>query len=395
MPARGRRPPFPLHPVLAALILAAAPTAAAAGIGFAPYLELGARYDSNLLRVADAARGETMREASVGGAFEWLRGRQAFELSGRLSDVDYHRLRRFDHTAHELSARLDYGIGEAVSGIAGYDRSRELDDFGDRDADLRDLVTTQQPFLQTDIAITPAWIVRARLGELRVEHSEAERQRFDRRHDDWEIQLRHRAGSTFEAGLGLSRDDIEFPGRDADDPLGRAATQETRFVDGVWEYSAISRLRARVGHTRREIDGLSGRDFSAPTWRLAYERTVSVKTRLTLDVFRRIYSSGSVDASFIEATGAQLRLDWRYSPKIALDARLYHEEENYEGGVTTASGNREDRIRGAELEARYALTRTLHWIATLAAEEQSSNRPASEYDYWRGGLALRLTLDDD
>ncbi|MES1925304.1 outer membrane beta-barrel protein [Salinisphaera sp. T31B1] len=373
---------------LAAGLLAASQTTLAGALEVRPYVEYGTTYNNNLLTVPNArARSETIRKASIGTLVDWPVSRQRLIASGQVSRFRYRRYDQLDHSEYEGRATWEFQFGHAVYGALGYRRERYLDDFDNRQRAITDFIDVSEPTLETYVQVHPDYRIRTLVSHLRLDHSLAEQSRFDREQTQARVELQYQGVPDSVFGFGGETIDGRFPGRVSTDPLSPTFTQNSVFATFDWEYSGISRIQGQLGYTERDAGTRDDRDFGGMTGRLAYIRTLSAKTHVTLELSRFIYSVDDVDANFVRDTGGRLVLDWDYSPKLALNASLGRREQVYQ--TLGADLARSDTVDELAAEMIYRPLRQFSVTATAAYTQRDSNVASENYDAVSGGLSFR------
>lgn len=377
----------------------------AGALDVTPYAGYGIAADSNVFRLTDkdqarrvtggTQRSDVIQHQKLGVLAEWPMSRQRLKVAGQVTHFDYNRFDRLDHSENDIGAALEFEAGPVIHGTVSYQRSRELDDFSNRDSIRPDFIRRQQPEIEGYLDVTPDWRVHTSAGYLRLDHSLDSQRRFDRRESQGLLALQYQGVANSLFGLGAEYIDGDYPGRDSNDLLSPSFRQTTVFTDLDWDYSDVSTIRAQLGYTRRDNAGGGNRDFDGPTGRLQYIRTLTGKTTLSAAISRQIYSVDNVDANSLRQTEARLNLRWTYSPKLSLVAGLGRRKQDYQALPGAGGNTRRDRLDELSAELIYQPYRFLALLFNATGEHRESNRADESYDALVGGVALRIALDGD
>lgn len=400
----GSRPVSRRRPAAAIALAASFLGPAHAGLTLAPSAGVAFAYDSNLFRAPETPApdeaerepvSEVTRTSSAGIALAWTYGGQEMALSGGLRDVRYDENDRLDHTSHDVDLEWRYRSSRMAAWEAQVTRSRELDDFGDRGDTARDLVTELRPMGRVSLSIGPLWEVQLEAGYRDIMHSADGRERFDRRTRETLALFRRDLSQRTTAGIGYRQSWDEFPERARNDPLGDRATQRALFADLRWRPGPSTRIEARAGMTHRQARSDAARDFSTPTWSATLSREWSAKTRTRLQLFRRVYPSGSVDAVSVADTGAEARFIWRATPLLTAESGIRFNEQRYKDTAAAAGAERTDRTAAITMEVSYRFLRGLFANLALVAERQNSSDRSAEFEQLSGRLGLETRFGDE
>lgn len=207
--------------------------------------------------------------------------------------------------------------------------------------------------------------------------------------DSFSAELHHSGWGLFSAGLRAEYLDGRFTGT----PLGEEPFDQIA-VEAVATYAAsgLSRLNARLGHSRRRDRIDSDNDMSAVTGMVSMQRTFSGVTSAELEVFRQISSFSYGPESMIE-TGVRTSVHWQPTAKTSMQAGLEWTRNKFEDDPALGTGAepaRHDRQRAAFVRAHYEALPWLSLHPYAHLRDRGSNRPEERYDKWVVGMEVRI-----
>ncbi|GAB3679155.1 hypothetical protein [Salinisphaera aquimarina] len=364
----------------------------AGALRLSPFVEYGTEYNSNQFSEPESnRRSDSVQRATIGTLASWPVSRQRLVVSAQATRYRYSRFDMLDHSEYSGRGAWEFQLGPLVFGSLSYRQARYLQEFDNRDDRQPDFIREQEPQVDAYVAVSPDWRVHTTAGYLRLDHGLDSQRRFDRRETSATLAAEYTGKPGSVIGAGAEVIDGEYPGRESDDLFSRTFVQKTPFLRLDWKYSGVSRVQGRIGYTERDNSGGSDRDFTGTTGRIAYVRTLSAKTRVTVEFSREIFSVDDVDANFVRDTGGQISLAWNYSPKLELAASAAHREQDYQ--TLTRAASRLDKVNRFQGELTYRPTRNLAVVFNGGIVDRNSAIPGESYDQWVGGIALRVTLD--
>lgn len=390
--------------VMLALLLAQ-PPALAVTLDLSPFAEVGVEYVRNLLRVetpeqaaaesptGDRRTSDTVRRASGGLTFEADHGRQSIDLTGQLTREDYVHFEQLDHTGYQGLVAWQWGVGRLVDGVLGWRAVRELDDFDNRDGAELNFQVRRELRAGAGLAITPRWRAELEWRGDRSENTLADRQRFDREERTVDLAVLYVAEPVLRVGLGAQTRAGDYLRRNAANAPDLATRYDDTTVDlrATWAPSGISELDVRLGRTRRDLEPVQDQGFTGTTGRVIYRRTISGKTRASLEVYRNLFSVEDVDANFLEDTGVRLQASWQALAKLRLTGFAGYVDRSYEGGVPQAGGEqRREFSRTGGVTLRWQVLERLGVIVDAEREIEQSNQPGESSAFWRAALLVRV-----
>ena len=356
-------------------------------------------YDSNLLRISKSANAfgtigsnslsDIYLTTSAGFNLNVPVGRQLFVGGFAINRVDYDRFSDLSYTGFEGRGIWFWQVGNSLSGQVGFTDTRSQATFVNFTARIKDQVTTQTGFANASYLVNPYWQLRAAVDGLHQDHGEVTRQDQDINVTGTEggINFISRRGNTI--GLLLRSEDGRYPNRQIG-IFDNAYTQKTASIVLDWTITPASRVSGRIGHTRRDFDTLSNRDFSGGVGRVVYDWTPGGRFSLSTIAQRDISVYEDIRTSFVLVTGVALRPSYRIDDKLSLGGIADVSKRQYLGDPTGAT--RTDKVHTVGVTATWLPTRSTSVISSLTYETRSSDVQFSDYQAWvffvRGRIAF-------
>lgn len=346
-------------------------------------------YDSNLLRISKSANAfgtigssnlsDIYLTTSAGFNLNVPVGRQLFVGGYALNRIDYSRFSDLSYTGREGRGIWFWQLGNALSGQVGFTDTTSQATFVNFTARIKDKVTTQTLFANGAYLVNPYWQLRGAVDGLHQDHSEVARldQNINVTGTEGGLNFISRRGNTI--GLLLRSEDGRYPNRQIG-VFDNAYTQRTASIVLDWAITPASRVSGRVGHTRRDFDTLSNRDFSGVVGRAVYDWTPGGRFSLSAIAQRDISVYEDIRTSFVLVKGVALRPAYRVDDKLSLGGVADYAIRDYLGDPTGAT--REDKVKTLGVTATWLPTRSTSVITSLTRETRSSSLQFSDYEAW-------------
>ena len=368
----------------------------------------GLMHDNNLFRLSDSVnpvttlgtteKSDTIFRYGAGVDVDLPISRQRLLLNAQVERRDFDEFGFLDHTAYRLGGVWRWVAGSQWSGDVGYDRRKALSPFGDIQAPIKDMITSDHAYGSAGYRFTPRWRVRGGLDWWKYDHSDPTR-----------IPLDHKLGSgTLGVDYMTPADNFvggQFKYSNGDYP-NRQPVAATLVDNGFQEYEASlvahwiltgkSVLDARAGYTKREHDQFTQRDYDGFTGRLSFDWFVGSKTLLNFAAWRELQAYEDVIASYVVAHGASFGPRWAPTDKIVLQARLVYERRDFEGDpgipLGTTLVEREDKFKGIRLLGGWSPRRNIEVSVGVDWGDRTSNTLGADYDYtkWMANAKFRF-----
>jgi len=338
--------------------------------------------------------GDGIGIATVGLTGEFEPGLQSMNLTGLVQRFQYHELEQLNHTAYEVDGRWNWQWGRRFDGLVQASADRAQDDFRYRDSAEQSFTLNRRYELAGAYHLSSIWHVELSSVFTSRSGSDPANAAFDLDEYAFDLAGFYRRDPVGQLGLALTYRDGEYPHRDATTGAGLATAydQYTGELRARWTPSAISSFDGAIGVTRREQTPFSDRDFSGVTGRLNYRRDISGRTRVSLNAFRRVWSTERVDANFATDSGIGSSIEWRWSVKTQFLLEGEWRAIRYESEAGTATGvpAQKDDLRSGQLTMIWQPLERLGVRLSGEREIRDSNVAGDSYAVWVSRLVVRI-----
>lgn len=382
---------------LAALCLV--PTTSFGQSAFSPFAAVSMEHDSNVFGFADRdaaeritgspALSDTVRRASVGADLQHSFGQQTLRAGAHAGRNEFQRFGQLDHSHHRWSTALDWRLGPRIDGLLEWRNERRMASLAERRSDELAMEDERIATAALNLDIGADWRLENTVRSRELESPLEGMPHFALQEDSFSAELRHSGLGLFNAGLRGEYLDGRFTGTLlGDEPFDQIG------VEAVATYAAsgLSRLNARLGHSRRRDRRNADNDTSAVTGLISIERTFSGVTSADLELFRQISSFSYGPESMIES-GVRTTLRWQPSARTAVQAGLEWSRNEFQDSARFQQAGepaRNDRQRSAFVRAQYA---PLPWLGLhpyVHVRDRNSNYRDQRYDKYVVGLEVRI-----
>lgn len=375
------------------------PAAALGQSAFSPFAAMSVEHDSNVFgfsgrdeaerTTGSPALSDTVTRASVGADLQHTFGQQTLRAGIHGGRNEFQRFGQLDHTHHRWSTALDWRLGSRVDGLLDWRQERRMAALADRQGSDLTMEDERIGTAALNLDIGADWRLENTVRSRELESPLDGLPHFALEEDSFGTELRHSGLGLFNAGLRAEYLDGRFTGT----LLGEEPFDQVT-VEAVATYAAsgLSRLNARLGHSRRRDRVNADNDTSAVTGLVSLERTFSGVTTADLELFRQISSFSYGPESMIE-TGVRTSVRWQPTARTGLQAGLEWSRNRFQDSPRFEPGGepvRNDRERSAFLRAHYA---PLPWLGLhpyAHVRDRSSNHPEQRYDKYVVGLEVRI-----
>lgn len=385
---------------------------ARAAIELLPYGTVSVSHNSNVFardpadppypQTGNTQFGDTLEKylAGLTGRFSW--GLETLQLTAEGSRYDFDHFTALDHYESRLLGVFNWQLGHVIDGSIDVAQTRTMAGLADTLSDQLEIQTDRTARATARMLLSPLW----RIDVQPSWHS------LDLPLESYPKFGYHESGVA--AGinyLGISKLTFGLRGQFLDgsyhDIVG--ATRYHQFLSALtaeYAVSGLSSFEGNLGLTRRnsslinpaeagEAGGEGGQvgRTSDLTGSLAYRRALSVKTAVTLRVYRQVQSY-AVGANPEVGTGVQAGIKWDPDVKFSLLLSYKLEKDLIEGDLQIANFvNRTDHLRGGQFEVRYAATRWLTLRPYVSYDNRTSNYQQANYSSTIIGLDVTAQLD--
>ncbi|WP_299692205.1 outer membrane beta-barrel protein [Hydrocarboniphaga sp.] len=365
-----------------------------------PYGSAQYEFHSNLLEVsgpseAEAERGDRKESDSVYQAKAGIEatvtaGQQQVEVDGEYRRLEYAHFDDLNHDEYKFGGRFAWKLGAHTDGNIDYRQEHRIASFADLGTSKLTEQTDRRASALLGYDVTPSWRVEAGAGRTESELPLSDDPEFKLKDTSGSVEVKYTGLAGFSVGVLTEYHDGQYDGN-LEHRLDYQ--QGTVQLTSDYDVSGMSHLRARIGGTQRHEDadnGDSGK-LSGFTGSLAYTRTLSAKTRVETEIFRRV-ESYVAGASALISTGGSLGLGWTPTPKTAVGARYEFIHSAFKGDGSEDSG-RSDDYGTATLDLSY---QALHWLTLrpfASYRDRNSNVDTESFDDMMLGAELLLRFE--
>jgi hypothetical protein len=328
---------------------------------------------------------------------EWLTGaRQSLDVGLR---ADYNRFfKNTDLNNVSSSDRVawNWGLGNALSGMAGADYTRLFGGFANTQVYSRTIINRSDLFASMRYQVGPRWGIFG--GLLGTDYSvngpqatynnsrskstdvgfdfttELNRIGFDYRYNDSRAP-----NSTVLNGVLFDPDFREERAR----VLFRYALTEKTVLD------------ASAGYLKREYPSTAIGSFSGEIWRAALQWQPTPKTQLLLGVWQQLAADLTSQTDYFVDKGISLTPQWVASEKLTFSAVISRDNENYIGAnpigpipVAVVGQARHDTLTGETGNLVYTPIRAIVLTFSAAHVKRNSNISQFEYNDFQGSASI-------
>ena len=362
-----------------------APSVAWAELELVPFGSAQYEHHSNIFEVsgpneAQQQRGESKRADSVwqgraGLEASYVAGQQKLEVNGEARKLKYQHFDDLDHDEYSYGGKFSWRLGSTVAGNVAYQQDRKLASFADLDTSELTQQTERRASAMLGYDVTPSWRIEAGAGHNQSKLPLPDDPEFKLQDSNASLELKYHNQGRWATGLLGEVRDGSYSGNEEHE---RDFKEGTVQLTADYFVSDLSTLRMKVGATQRKEDaGNDGEDgddgtVSGFTGSFAYGRTISAKTAVDIEIFRRV-DSYIAGANALIATGGSTSLNWKPTPTLSLAARYEYTRSSFESDGDTEDAGRSDRYSGATLELSYEV---LRWL-TLRPYAGYRNRESS------------------
>lgn len=351
-------------------------------------------YDDNLFRLPSrldpskvlppgSSKTDVINQLSVGGKINYAVSRQKFLLDLHLSDNRFANNQSLNNTSTNDRATWQWEFGRQLSGNAGYGYRRSLASFAYTPANVKDIITDNDAFVDVNYTWHPRWRMTSGARWHDSTHSNRFRAILDMQSVTGLIGLHYVAPSNNSTGMEYRFTDVDLPNRlpSPDTLIGNHYQAQTISAVLAWRFTEKTRLDGRFGYTSLENRQFSERDFSGETWRLTVGWAPTAKMKLSLAGWRELQPSELVNASYVVSEGVSFSPVWSPTSKMAIEVRVAHETFDYEGspGLLQGVPGRQDTLWSGRVAAAYSPVRNAEINIAYLAQQRDSTTPLAGY----------------
>jgi hypothetical protein len=353
--------------------------------------------DSNVFRFPDqtAARAAGFERMS-----DWMAAtrlamnldktfsRQRLRLDYALTRSLYQNFDFLDNTAHIGSFAWSRGEeGDFFSAGANADYRKELEDYGSFRTPVRSMRDTRRLAAEAFLRPLAGVQVGARVQDERRRYPDGTRpgNELDARGADLVLRYVPRPGNTLALTGRRTRGTYPSLRPEAGLVSDTEYDQDELLAEFAWTARSGSRLLAGLGRVKRDYAHPTLSDFSGNTGQLGVEWQLTPRTQVVAATRYAIGPADDLATRYVRSRNQDLGMNWDYSPKLRLTARLEWGKDNYRGDPPAgaeAQAARRDEQRGLALAVTYRLGARTQLVLETARNKRESNLPGLDYENW-------------
>lgn len=353
---------------------------ARAALDFNPQAQASALYNTNVFaRPEDeppfAARGNTqlgdfITRYLIGATATFDFGANTLILNAQGSRYQYDRFTELNHYESRYGGAFDWHLGPLVDGSLDFSQNRIMAPLADNLAESLEIETEKTLSGTFRLHLTPRWRLDLQPTWHDFESPLPLYPEFGFKESGASASINYLGIGKLTAGLReayLSGSFHHIVG----------ATRYHQYATDLTANYAVTGLSAfdgELGFTTRDSTLANPADATGPfagpggangklttfTGSLGFKRELSVKTSVTLRVFRDV-NSYVAGANSEVGTGGEATIKWEPTLKLAFTLRYRMSSESVQGGVAISNfESRSDKLKHVELGSDY---RALHWLS--------------------------------
>jgi exopolysaccharide biosynthesis operon protein EpsL len=366
-----------------------------------PYAGLGVAYDSNVLRLRDAAAAnamglgglsDTIRRGTFGLALDKSISQQRLTANVNVAKVAYDRFAALDHIDKNAGVNLNWHAGDHVQGNAGVNYSQGLTPFIDFHELAANIRTQTNQFVDGAWMFHPSWRVRAGLEHSKLWYDLASQQPSNNSQNQGELGVDYIARSGSSIGLQGRHIVADFPVPEQTNGQqvfnGYKQNEMKGKVD--WLLTGKTSLHFLGGWVSRKQDQFSARDFSGMNSRVSADWSPTGQVDVSVSAWREIGAVDDLSSVYSLNRGASLASAWKYSSKIRLIGQVNYVKRDFSqstaSGTVGATNAQNDVLRNAGLTVAY--TPTDKWEIRMSGVRSTQTSDAPDGGYTSNGVLL-------
>ena len=363
-------------------------------------------HDSNLFRlpsevdpqpvIGSSDKSDNIFRIGAGGRYETRVSRQKFLVE---ANVDHYRFQNFDNLnndSYDGRGEWKWQVGNFWDGTLGIGQRRYLAGFANLQRNTKDMIDQGRAYGSANYNLHSHLRFTLDLGWYDNRHSADSQKIFDTKVDNTAFTVNWVTPAQNTVGLQYRTANAHYSNRDlvATPGLDNAYQENEYNLVAHWRASGASDFVFRLGHTERTFNQSPIRNFSGPTWRIAYNWQPDGKVGLELATWREIAEFETLGTNYVRSTGFSLAPTWSITPKTSLKAKASYVTDKFLGdsGIVAVTSSREDKSRIYQLSALWSPLRRTNVTLALEKGERTSNQRLADYEYRSVTLSAMRTF---
>ncbi|MEP6886479.1 MAG: outer membrane beta-barrel protein [Gammaproteobacteria bacterium] len=381
------------------LMAIAAPQFSRAQMTFNPYVDARVEHDSNVFRApnsatllasnGDATLGDTDERyvAGLNGNYLWGLQQLTAQLEGRHQEFNHYS--DLNHSEYLADVSLNWKLTRLLDGLFDFRQERAMAPFALDNSNQLTINVDRTISGKMNVNVSPDWRVETGLYSHTLHAPLRGYPDFVERDLGSHLALDHVGTSDLTYGLAFDRID----GKLEEAPNVGPFTQNSVQLTLKYSASALTKLNAAAGYSRRDQTSTNGSSASAFTGNLGYTRQLTGKTSVNLQLVRAVNTYVAAGASEIDTT-ATAGLNWQATYKLAVAASFSITHSAFVGQAVPGSNadGRVDRLPSQLLSVNYQALRRLLLQASFNHQTRSSNVDLFTFNDTTYGIEARWTF---
>jgi hypothetical protein len=352
----------------------------------------------------NTALGDSIRTYLVGATADFDWGLNRLLLSAAGSHIDYNRFTVLNHNESSFAGTFDWYPNPIIDGDLMYSQKRSMSPLADSLAETLEVQTEKIGSGTMRIHVTPRWRLDLEPTWHQLQSPLQSFPDFGYRESGGAVSINYVGIKKLVAGLQERYVTGSYHG------IVNATKyhQETTELTAHYAVSGFSSFDGEVGYTRRTSslvnpEGSLGAGaglgeflgaISSYTGSLGFHRQLSVKTGVTLRIFRSV-DSYVAGANSQLSSGAEANLKWEPDIRFSVSLRYRIVTQSIEGALAISNFQvRTDHDHVAGLDIEYRALRWLTLRPYVQREVRSSNIHEASYNSSIVGIDLTARLNE-
>jgi len=367
-----------------------------------PSASVSLAHDSNLFRFPDplepgkappVGREDQYLNLAAGLDTEFTLSQQKLILSGVAIHHAYNTYDDLDYTGGNALIDWQWSAGNSLNGNLGYEYNRQLRSFVNRDvitaANARDLRTERSLFADVNFQLIGDWFLNLRGRQADIEFSESQALNLERVTAGVALNYVSNKKNTYGFDTLLTKGTYDNDWRKNFDEINLGPT----FDIGL---GSDTKLRGKVGYTKRENDDISRVDYDDYTGRITLISKSAKGNALKAAIWREVSNLGDEIATFALVQGISFEPKFRLTANTDLRLFLGYENRDFRGNDPAIAEpelvDRVDKLFTGIIALDWRLSRS--WLLTFGfdTEKRTSNREFRDFEARVLGAKVTFTL---
>jgi exopolysaccharide biosynthesis operon protein EpsL len=370
-------------------------------------------YDNLFLAPENLERSESVLGSFAGINYRKRYSLQTFTLKAKVTDFRYSTFDYLNYLGKDFDAAWLWAFTPDLTGTLSSSRQQGINSFVDYDGGVRNLRKERKDALDVRWRITGGWHLAGGGAQTAVRNTLGG-ERFvegDYKASSYEFGAMYAFASQSQITLVQINQTGEYRSRAISeinqvDSGFEQASQELRLD---WRLSGKSKLNLKLGHTQREHDHFSLRDYEGTygsadyLWNNGGKFNFKLNARQDYTSFQSSPQRDLLDAlagvdyynsSYYRSQLVSFAPSWQLLNKISLSGKLQREERDYIGGILTVAElqKRQDTLQLASVSLDWMPRDVVAISLHMSRQDRSSNLPSADFIANSVGISAALSF---